>query len=133
MGCYRAGTFTLLCSDRRNSSFKEEGGLKLGFELYVFIASSAVLLAIGLYGLMVKRNMVKLVMSLEIMLSAATLNFVNFASHRIVGMIDPLAHVFAIIAISVEACVIGVALTFIINVYRHYKTLDIRKVKRLRW
>ncbi|MCS7374526.1 MAG: NADH-quinone oxidoreductase subunit NuoK [archaeon GB-1845-036] len=105
----------------------------MGFELYVFIASSAVLLAIGLYGLMVKRNMVKLVMSLEIMLSAATLNFVNFASHRIVGMIDPLAHVFAIIAISVEACVIGVALTFIINVYRHYKTLDIRKVKRLRW
>ncbi len=102
-------------------------------ELYTFMATSAVLLAIGLYGLMTKRNMIRLVMALEILLSAATLNFVNFASHRAFGLIDPLAHTFAIIAISVEACVIGVALAFVINAYRHYKTLDVTELRRLRW
>jgi len=101
--------------------------------LYVFIATSAVLLAVGLYGLMAKRNMIRLIMSLEILLSAATLNFVNFAAHRALGLVDPLGQVFAIIAISVEACVIGVALAFVINAYRHYGTLDVTKLKKLRW
>jgi len=105
----------------------------MGSGLYIFLSSSAVLLAIGLYGLMVKRNMIKIVMSLEILLSAATLNLINFGAHRVLGYIDPLPHVFVIIAISVEACVIGVALAFIINSYYHYKTLDIRKLRRLRW
>ncbi|MCS7096896.1 MAG: NADH-quinone oxidoreductase subunit NuoK [Candidatus Methanomethylicia archaeon] len=102
-------------------------------EPYTFIAVSGVLLTIGMYGLTSKRNMIKMVISLEIMFSSAILNLVNFAYFRLFGFIDPLAHVIAIIAISVEACLIGVALTFVINAYRHYKTLDIRELKRLRW
>jgi multicomponent Na+:H+ antiporter subunit C len=102
-------------------------------EPYTFIATSGVLLAVGIYGLMVKRNMIKMVMALEIMFSSAILSLVNFAYFRMYGFVDPILHVTAIIAISVEACLIGIALAFVINAYRHYKTLDIRELRRLRW
>lgn len=101
--------------------------------LYTFMATSAVLLAIGLYGLMVKRNMIRLIIALEILVSAANLNFITLASFRGFGFVDPLAHIYVIIMISIEACVIGVALTFVINAYRHYKTLDVSELKKLRW
>ncbi|MCS7363817.1 MAG: NADH-quinone oxidoreductase subunit NuoK [archaeon GB-1867-035] len=101
--------------------------------LFTFMATSAVLLAVGLYGLMVKRNMIRLIISLEILVSAANLNFITFSAFRSLGLVDPLAHTYTIIIISIEACVIGVALAFVINAYKHYKTLDVTKLKKLRW
>lgn len=47
--------------------------------------------------------------------------------------VDPLAHVFVIISIVLGGCVIAVALSFIVNLYKHYGTLDSQKMRKLRW
>ena len=47
--------------------------------------------------------------------------------------VDPLAQEMTIISIAIGAAVAAIALCILLNVFRHYKTLDTRKLKRLRW
>jgi len=100
--------------------------------LSYYIACSTALFFIGLYCLIVKRNMIRLLMGLEIMLNAANLNFIALSNHRIAGFVHPLAHVFTIISIGIGGCIIALGLVITIHAYRHYKTLDVRELRRLK-
>ena len=102
-------------------------------EMIYYLAAAMVLFVVGIYCLAVKRNMVRLVIGVEILTSAANLNFITFSSYARPGSVDPLAHSVVIISLVVGACVVAVALTMVVSAYRHYKTLDARKVSRLRW
>jgi len=83
-----------------------------------------VLLALGLYAVLSKKNLIKMVIGLEIMAKGSTLAFIGM------GGADVQAYV--IIAISIEAVVAAVALAIIVNVWKHTKTLDSSKMKHLR-
>jgi NADH-quinone oxidoreductase subunit K len=98
-----------------------------------YIACAVALYLIGMYCLASKRNMIKLVIGLEILINAAHLSFIAFSAYRSVGFIDPLGHSIVIMSIGFAGCVTALALTLIIYAYRHYKTLDVRKLRRLRW
>jgi NADH-quinone oxidoreductase subunit K len=100
--------------------------------LMPFIVSVALLLIIGLWCLMVKRDMVRLLIGVEILFNAANLSFVAF-SMQTSGFVDPFAHSIVMMAILLDGTVIAVGLAMVLNVYKHYKTLDIRKLRRLRW
>ena len=100
--------------------------------LMPFLVSVALLLAIGLVCLMVKRDMVRLLIGVEILFNAANLNFVAL-SMQTSGFVDPFAHSVVMMVIVLDGCVIAVGLAMALNVYRHYGTLDIRKLRRLRW
>lgn len=82
---------------------------------------------------MAKRNMIRLLMSLEIMVNAATMNFVAFSSYGVAGFTQPLGHAFAILSIGIGGCIIAVGLAIALYAYRHYKTLDVRRLRRIRW
>ena len=101
-------------------------------ELNYYIALAFALYVIGLYCLATKRNMIKLVMGIEILINAANLNFIVFSAYREPGFVDPFAHSIVIISIAVAGCISALALTLIIHAYKHYGTLDIRKLRRLR-
>ena len=47
--------------------------------------------------------------------------------------VDPLAHVIVIVSIVLGGCVVAVALSFIVNLYKHYGTLDSQKMRKLKW
>ena len=83
-----------------------------------------VLLALGLYCVLSKKNLIKMVIGLEIMAKGSTLAFIGM------GGADVQAYV--IIAISIEAIVAAVALAIIVNVWKHTKTLDSSKMRQLR-
>ena len=83
-----------------------------------------ILLALGLYAVLSKKNLIKMVIGLEIMAKGSTLAFIGM------GGADVQAYV--IIAISIEAIVAAVALAIIVNVWKHTKTLDSSKMKHLR-
>jgi len=100
--------------------------------LMPFLVSVALLLAIGLVCLMVKRDMVRLLIGVEILFNAANLNFIAL-SMQTSGFVDPFAHSVVMMVIVLDGCVIAVGLAMALNVYRHYGTLDIRKLRRLRW
>lgn len=102
--------------------------------LEFYLAATIILYIIGIYCLAIKRNMVKLLIGIVILANAANLNFIVFSAITYVGIfVDAYAHAIVIMAIVLEAFVTAVGLTIILNAYRHYKTLDIRELRRLRW
>jgi NADH:ubiquinone oxidoreductase subunit K len=99
--------------------------------LFYYLSGAVALYAIGLYCLVSKRNMIKLVLGVEILINAVNLNFVAFSAYRTPGYIEPLGHTIVIMSIVFAGCVTAVALSIITYAYRHYGTLDVRKMKRL--
>lgn len=97
-----------------------------------FIISTVLLMAIGLGCLMVKRDMIRLLMGIEILFNAANLNFIAL-SVQVEGFIDPLAQSVVMMAIVLDGTVIAVGLAMTLNVYKHYRTVDVRRLRRLRW
>lgn len=100
--------------------------------LMPFLVTVALLFIIGLGCLMVKRDMVRILIGVEILFNAANLSFVAFSMQN-TGFVDPFAHSVVMMAIVLDGCIIAVGLAMALNVYKHYKTLDIRKLRRLRW
>lgn len=97
--------------------------------LSFYIACAIALYIVGMYCLAVKRNMIRLVIGIEILINAAHLSFVAFSDAR---GIDPLGHSIVIMSIVFAGCVTAVALTIVAYAYRHYRTLDVRELRRLR-
>ena len=94
-----------------------------------FMLVSAVLFCIGLYIIVSKQNAIQVLIGIELMLNAAILNLVAF------GRYDELnngGQIFALFAIVLAAATTAVALAIILNVYRHYKTIDPGKINNLR-
>jgi NADH:ubiquinone oxidoreductase subunit K len=100
--------------------------------LIPFLVSVALMFVIGLAGLIVKRDMVRLLMGVEILFNAANLFFISLSTQS-AGYIDPFAHSIVMMAIVLDGTVIAVGLAMVMNVYKHYGTIDIRKLRRLKW
>lgn len=86
------------------------------------ILLSVSILAIGIIGLVTKHDLIKMLIAIEMITAAATMNFVVFGSL----MKDSLGQTFSILALSVDACVTAVALALAIAIY---KKLNIRNVR----
>jgi NADH-quinone oxidoreductase subunit K len=101
-------------------------------ELNIALVGVIALLVLGFYCIAVKRNMVMIVIGVEIMTNGAIMALVSFGAFNN-GQIDPMMNSLAIMSITVAGCVAAVGLALVIQVYRHYKTLDVRELRRLRW
>jgi len=101
--------------------------------LAYYLAGAIALYVIGMYCLASKRNMIRLVIGVEILMNAAHLTFIAFSAYRTTGYIDPLGHAIVIMSIVFSGCISAVALTIVTYAYKHYGTLDVQKLKRLRW
>lgn len=102
-------------------------------DLVLYLGTAAFLYALGIYCMITKRNLIKLTIGIEILLSAANLNLMVFSAFRIPGFVDPLPQALVILSIIIGAAVAAVALSLVINIYRHYGTLDVRKMRKLKW
>ncbi|WEU40040.1 MAG: NADH-quinone oxidoreductase subunit K [Candidatus Odinarchaeum yellowstonii] len=99
--------------------------------LWWYLGAAAALYVIGLYALVSTRNMIKTVIAIEILIDGAHLNFVAFAATPI-GGVDPIAHSIVVTSIIIGGCIAAIALSLAINAYKHYGTIDIKKLRRLR-
>jgi NADH:ubiquinone oxidoreductase subunit K len=90
---------------------------------------AVVLFLIGLFCLVTRRNVIKQVIGLKVMLQGVTLSLLH-AGH-VLGDVN-LAQTMIISALVVETIIIGLALALIINIYRHYPSGDIDHLKSLR-
>jgi NADH-quinone oxidoreductase subunit K len=85
---------------------------------------SVTLLAIGIYGLLTKRHLVKVLISIEIIAVAASMNFVLLASY----LNRALGETFLILAFSTDTCVTAIVLALLVIAAKKYGTCDIRKL-----
>ena len=97
-----------------------------------FLVSVGLMFVIGLSCLMVKRDMVRILIGIEILFNSANLCFIALST-QVSGFVDPYAHSIVMMAIVLDGTVIAVGLAMVMNVYKHYKTIDIRKLRRLKW
>jgi multicomponent Na+:H+ antiporter subunit C len=99
-----------------------------------YIAAAAALFILGAYCISVKRNMIKIVIGLEVLTSAVHLNFITLGyAISPTHLMDPLAQSIVIISIVLGACVATIALLLVIYAHRHYQTLDVKRLRKLRW
>jgi NADH:ubiquinone oxidoreductase subunit K len=101
--------------------------------IYIILGFSVALLAIGIYGLTTKQNLIKFLIAIELLLDAAHLNFIAFSNiFGTEAIVDPLPHAVVILSICVGGCVAGVALALIIQAYRMHATLNSQRLSQLK-
>jgi NADH:ubiquinone oxidoreductase subunit K len=90
---------------------------------------SAALFSAGVYGVLARRNGVLVLMSIELMLNAVTVNLVAFSQQ----LRDVAGQVFALFVIAVAAAEVGIGLAIVILIYRNRETINVDEVNLLRW
>jgi NADH-quinone oxidoreductase subunit K len=96
-------------------------------EQYLFL--SAIVFAIGVIGVLIRRNLIVVLMSIELMLNAVNLTFIAFANS--LGSMDGQVIVFFVMAVAAAEAVVGLAI--IISVFRHRQSLDPQEMQLLKW
>ena len=94
-----------------------------------YVILSMTLLAIGIYGLLTKHHLLKVLISIELIANAASMNFVLLAA----SLNKAMGEAFLILAFSTDTCVTGIVLALLITVSKKYGTSDIRKLAELEW
>jgi NADH:ubiquinone oxidoreductase subunit K len=94
-----------------------------------FLGLSAILFIIGAFGVLTKRNGIIVLMSIEIMLNAANINFVVFSvyNHDVTGQ------VFALFSIAIAAAEVAVGLAILLNLQKRSNTINLDEIDDLRW
>ena len=100
----------------------------MGNELIEFVLVSIALLGIGIYGLSVKRNAIRMLFAVEIIVNAANLNLVAFARF----MPHSGGQTLALFSIAIAAAEVAVGLALISVAYRMYKNIDIADFRSLK-
>ena len=97
-------------------------------ELIDFLIVSVVLVAVGIYGLVVKRNAIRMLISIEIIANAANLSLVTFSR----TLPNAQGQIFALFSIAIAAAEVAVGLGLVIVAYRLYKEIDVAEFRSLR-
>ena len=100
-----------------------------------YLVVSAILFAIGFAGVMLRRNLIVILMSLELMLNAANLSLVAFSRFRVGanGLPDYKAQVFVFFVITVAAAEVAMGLALLVALYRAWQTTDVKDISSLRF
>jgi len=92
-----------------------------------FMLLSATLLAIGIYGLLSKRHLVKILISIELIAMGASMNFILLASSSNIA----LGEAFLALAFSTDTCLTAIILALLIIAAKKYGTCDVRKLAEI--
>ena len=87
--------------------------------------------ACGVYGFVTRKNLIAILVSLELMLNAADLNFVAFNRYLFPGQMEGM--VFTLFAIAIAAAETAIAIAIIINVYRAVGNTDINEISKMKF
>jgi NADH-quinone oxidoreductase subunit K len=100
-----------------------------------YLIVSGILFAIGFAGVMLRRNLIIILMSLELMLNAANLSLVAFSRFRVnsIGLPDYDAQVFVFFIITVAAAEVAVGLAILVALYRARQTTDVNDISSLKF
>ena len=96
-----------------------------------FLVVAAMVFAIGLYGLLTKRTIIGLLMSIELMLNAVNINLIAFS--RFITPDALTGQVFAIFTITVAAAEVAVGLAMVFRVYHDCNTVHAARLDEMRW
>jgi len=92
---------------------------------------STALFFIGMYGLFTRRNLITILMSVELMLNSVNINFVAFNKYLYPDQLNGIF--FTIFIITIAAAEAAVAIAIIINLYRSHNSIDVENAEEMKW
>ena len=98
--------------------------------VHILIVSTA-LFFIGMYGLLTRRNMITMLMSVELILNSVNINFVAFNKYLYPDKLEGVFFTLFIIAIAAAEAAVGIAI--IINLYRNFQSIDVEAADELKF
>ncbi len=96
-----------------------------------YLTLAAFLFAIGLFGVITRRNTIGILMSLELMFNAANINFVAF--NRFISTDGLTGQIFALFIVVVAAAEATVGLAIVLLIYRNWRGIDSDNVSVMKW
>jgi len=113
---------------------------------YLYYIASFGLILIGLFIILVKKNLIKMIIGLSIIdtgvnIFLITMGYLSQGTAPIFSrkdllpsrMVDPVPQALVLTAIVIGVAILALALSLVIVLYRHYGTLNVRKIRGLRW
>jgi len=92
---------------------------------------SAALFFIGMFGLFTRRNMITMLMSVELILNSVNINFIAFNKYLYPDKLDGIF--FTIFIITIAAAEAAVAIAIIINLYRTHQSIDVKDAEEMKF
>lgn len=96
-----------------------------------FLVLAAALFALGVYGLLVRRNAVLVLLSIELMLAGVNINLIVFEA--MLRTSEAVGQVFSLFVITVAAAEVGVGLAIIIMIFRNRQSANVDEMDLMRW
>ena len=94
-----------------------------------YVILSAIVFLTGIVGVLIRRNIIAILLSVELMLNATNINFVAFSEH----LQDLGGQVFVFFALTVAAAEVAVGLAIIIALHRSRSTINVEEFNLLKW
>ncbi|MBI3871801.1 MAG: NADH-quinone oxidoreductase subunit NuoK [candidate division Zixibacteria bacterium] len=99
--------------------------------LHHYLALSAVVFCIGIYGMLTRRNAIGVLMSVELMFNAANIALVAFGRFVTPQLVT--GQVVAAFTIAVAAAEATVALAIVLLIYQHHRGIDVDRINIMKW
>ncbi len=99
--------------------------------LYHLLFISAALFFIGVYGFLTRRNLIAMLMSIELILNSVNLNFIAFNKYVWADKLDGLF--FTIFVIAIAAAEAAVAIAIIINLTKNFESIDVEETEEMKY
>lgn len=95
-----------------------------------YLCVSLIMFFAGIYGFLSRRSMLMILISIELMLNAADINFVVFNRYLFPGHLE--GFYFALFTIAIAACETAVAIAIIINIYRNLTSVEVGNLDQMK-
>lgn len=99
-------------------------------QMQYYLVVSTVMFFAGVYGFVTRRNLIAILLSIELILNAVNINFAVFNRNLFPGQMEGLF--FSIFSIAIAAAETAVAIAIIVNIYRNMKNIEVKNLDELK-
>lgn len=102
-----------------------------GIGIEHFLVVSTIMFFTGIYGFIVRRNLITMLMSVELILNSVNINFLVFNRYLYPDQMQ--GHFFSLFIVGIAAAEASVAIALIINIYRNLQNIDVENVSEMKY
>jgi NADH-quinone oxidoreductase subunit K len=99
-------------------------------KLEYYLIISTIMFFVGIYGFVARKNLLAILISIELVLNAVEINFSAFNRFLYPGQLEGMF--FSLFGIAISAAETAIAIAIIINIYRNIQNIDVRHIDKLR-
>ncbi|MGI9546383.1 MAG: NADH-quinone oxidoreductase subunit NuoK [Flavobacteriaceae bacterium] len=101
-----------------------------GVSIYELLTVSSIIFFVGVYGFVTRKNLISILISVELILNAAVINFVVINKYLYPDILE--GAVFAIFIIAVAAAETALAVAIVINLYRQISSVEVEEIETMK-